>query len=44
MEKLIEVDGQQITKEQFEEMMKDSSIRLKETEPGKFKKLTKMEG
>lgn len=43
MEQFIEVDGQQITKEQFEEMQKDSNIRLKETEvgSGKFKKLTK---
>ena len=45
MEKLYEVDGQQVTKEQLEEMQKDCSIRLKETEPGsgKFKKLIKLE-
>ena len=43
MEQLVEVDGQQITKEQFEEMLKDFNIRLKETSPGsgKFKILTK---
>jgi hypothetical protein len=44
MEKLIEVDGQQITKEQFEEMQKDSNFRLKEVAPGVYKKLIKLEG
>jgi len=44
MEQLFEVDGQQVTKEQLEEMQKDCSFRLKETEPGKFKKLIKLEG
>jgi len=44
MEQLVEVDGQQITKEQLEEMLKDSNIRLKEIEPGKYKKLEKLLG
>jgi hypothetical protein len=44
MEKIIEVDGQQVTKEQFEEMQKDSNIRLKEISPGVYKKLIKLEG
>jgi len=44
MEQLYEVNGQQVTKEQLEEMKKDSNIRLVETEPGKFKILEKMYG
>lgn len=44
MEQLLEVNGQQITKEQFEEMQKDSNIRLKEIAPGKYKVLIKLEG
>ena len=43
-EQLIEVDGNKITKEQFEEMMKDSNIRLKEVSSGVYKTLTKMQG
>jgi hypothetical protein len=43
MEYLIEVDGKQITKEQFEEMKKNFNIKIVETSPGsgKFKTLTK---
>jgi len=44
MEQLIEVDGSLITREQFNEMANDPKIRLVETEPGKFKKLIRMEG
>jgi len=44
MEQLVEVDGQQVTKEQLEEMLKDSTIRLKEVEPGKYIKKIKLLG
>jgi hypothetical protein len=43
MEQLIEVDGQQVTKEQFQEMQKNPKIRLKEIESNKYKILNKYE-
>lgn len=43
-EQLIEVDGNKVTKEQFEEMTKNPNIRLKEVSPGVYKTLVKMEG
>lgn len=44
-EQLIEVNGQQVTKEQFQEMQHNPKIRLKEIEPNtnKYKILTKYE-
>ena len=44
MEQLIEVDGKQITKEQLEEMKKDTNIKLKEISPNVYKTLEKMYG
>jgi hypothetical protein len=44
MEQLIEVDGKMITVEQFQEMKKDSNIRLKEVSTNKYKILEKLEG
>jgi len=43
-EQLIEVNGQQVSKEQFQEMQKNPNIRLKEIAPNKYKTLEKMEG
>ena len=47
MEEFIEVDGQKLTKEQFEEMKKDAEkglFRLKEIAPNQFRKLEKLIG
>jgi hypothetical protein len=43
-EQLIEINGQQVTKEQFQEMQNNPKIRLKEIAPNKYKTLEKMEG
>jgi hypothetical protein len=39
-----EVDGKKISKEEFEEMQKDSNIRLKEVTDNSFKTLKKLQG
>jgi len=44
MEQFIEVNGQQISKEQFEEMQKNPNIRLKKISENCYKTLEKMEG
>lgn len=44
METLYEVNGQPISKEQFEEMQRNPNIKLVEISPGKFKTLQRMHG
>ena len=43
-EQLIEVNGEKITKEQFEEMLQNPNIKLKKISEGVYKKLDKLQG
>jgi hypothetical protein len=42
-EKMILVDGVEITLEQYEEMQKDKKIKLKKLSEGSFKKFIRLE-